>query len=125
MQFRRGESIYQQISEYIYAQVLKGEWTAESRVPSVRELAVELEVNPNTVLRSYNILQEEGVIYNRRGIGYFVAQEGREAARRGKLEELYEEELPELFDRLELLGVTAAELAEAYTSHQKKAEEKQ
>ena len=119
MQFERGASIYMQISEYVYSQVLSGAWEPDERIPSVRELAVELEVNPNTVLRSYNMLQDEGVIYNRRGIGYFVAEDGMNAAREKKLQQLRERELPELFERLRLVGFTAGELAEAYKGYLK------
>jgi DNA-binding transcriptional regulator YhcF (GntR family) len=123
MQFERGASIYVQISEYVYSRVLSGAWEPEERIPSVRELAVELEVNPNTVLRSYNILQEEGVIYNRRGIGYFVAEDGMRAAKEKKLQQLRERELPELFERLRLVGFTARELAEAYEEYLKERKE--
>lgn len=122
MQFERGASIYIQISEYVYSQVLSGAWEPEERIPSVRELAVELEVNPNTVLRSYNMLQEEGVIYNKRGIGYFVADDGVGAAKEKKLQQLRERELPELFERLRLLGFTPEALAEAYQSYVKEEE---
>jgi DNA-binding transcriptional regulator YhcF (GntR family) len=114
MQFERATSIYQQISEYVYSQVLSGQWRPEERVPSVRELAVELEVNPNTVLRSYNVLQEEGVIYNKRGIGYFVAENGVQAARARKLDQLRQRDLPELFERLRLVGFTKEELVRSY-----------
>ena len=123
MQFERGASIYVQISEYVYSQVLKGAWQPGRRIPSVRELAVELEVNPNTVLRSYAMLQEEGVIQNRRGIGYFVAEAGREAARVTKRAQVEEHDLPELFERLELLGVTPRELAERYDAYLKRDKE--
>ncbi|MFP4302534.1 MAG: GntR family transcriptional regulator [Spirochaetaceae bacterium] len=114
MQFERATSIYQQITEYVYFQVLRGKWRPKERIPSVRELAVELEVNPNTVLRSYNVLQEEGVIYNRRGIGYFVAEDGVDAAREKKLDQLRQRELPDLFRRLRLVGFTKEELVRSY-----------
>lgn len=124
MQFERGGSIYLQISEYVYSQVLSGTWKPEARIPSVRELAVELEVNPNTVLRSYNVLQEEGVIYNKRGIGYFVAEHGVEAAKEKKLSQLRQRDLPELFERLRLVRFTPAALLEAYKAFLKQREEK-
>jgi GntR family transcriptional regulator len=124
VQFERGRSIYQQISEYVYSQVLGGRWRPGERIPSVRELAVELEVNPNTVLRSYNVLQDEGVIHNRRGIGYSVTEHGAEAARDKKLRRLRRRDLPELFERLRLVGFTTEDLAEAYEAFLIKKEEK-
>ena len=78
MEFKDGKAIYMQISDYISESILKGEWKEGDRIPSVREFAIEIEVNPNTVMRAYSYLQDEGVIYNKRGIGYFVGEESME-----------------------------------------------
>jgi DNA-binding transcriptional regulator YhcF (GntR family) len=73
MQFRETVSIYLQIADYICERILLREWKVDERIPSVRELAMQLEVNPNTVMRTYEFLQQQNIIYNQRGIGYFVA----------------------------------------------------
>ena len=75
MNYNTNQSIFIQIAERICDRVLSGNYKADSRIPSVRELAVEMEVNPNTVMRSFERLQANEIIYNKRGIGYFVASD--------------------------------------------------
>lgn len=77
MNYNTNQSIFIQIAERICDRVLSGNYKADSRIPSVRELAVEMEVNPNTVMRSFERLQANDIIYNKRGIGYFVASDAR------------------------------------------------
>ena len=64
------------------------------RIASVREFAVEIEVNPNTVMRAYSYLQDEGIIYNKRGIGYFVGEESMEKVMSLKKNDFIKKELP-------------------------------
>src|SRR5690606_39542667 len=75
MNFSGNKAIYLQIAEHAFEQILLGRWSADEKIPSVRELAVQLEVNPNTVMRTYDFLQQMEVIYNKRGIGFFVADD--------------------------------------------------
>ena len=72
MEFSENKPIFVQIADRVHEGILRGSWTDEERIPSIREMAVETEVNPNTVTRTYSLLQEQGVVYNRRGIGYFI-----------------------------------------------------
>ncbi|HKM07759.1 MAG TPA: GntR family transcriptional regulator, partial [Sphaerochaeta sp.] len=74
MQFNNRSPIYMQIAQYIYDLILNASWVEEERIPSVRDMAMQLEVNPNTVIRTYSMLQEEGILENQRGIGYFTAK---------------------------------------------------
>ena len=69
MEFNQPKGIYQQIADQVRDRIAGGEWPAGDRIPSVREMAVNLGVNPNTVTRSYQTLQDKGIIENRRGIG--------------------------------------------------------
>lgn len=78
MNYNTNQSIFIQIAERICDRVLSGNYKADSRIPSVRELAVEMEVNPNTVMRSFERLQANDIIYNKRGIGYFVASDAEQ-----------------------------------------------
>ena len=73
MEFRETQSIYLQIADYVCEKILLKEWPPGERIPSVRELAIQLEVNPNTVMRTYEFLQNESIIFNQRGIGFFAA----------------------------------------------------
>lgn len=110
MRFEESRSIYEQIVDYVYRQVLSGTWPPGERLPSVRELAVSVEVNPNTVQRSYSRLQDRGIIYNQRGIGYFVAEDAVEQAKNEKRREFEETELPRFFQTMVLLGITLEDL---------------
>ena len=74
MEFKEKKSIYVQIADHICENIVKGIWKEGDRIASVREFAVDIEVNPNTVMRAYSYLQDEGIIYNKRGIGYFVGE---------------------------------------------------
>ena len=77
MNFKESKAIYLQIADRICDEVLLGQYREEERIPSVREYAAVVEVNANTVMRSYDYLQSQEVIYNKRGIGYFVASGAR------------------------------------------------
>ncbi len=76
MEFRDNEPIYLQIAAYVGQHILLGKWQADQKIPSVRDLAIELQVNLNTVLRAYEFLESQGVIYIKRGLGNFVAPDG-------------------------------------------------
>src|SRR5215217_4997872 len=110
MQFRESISIYLQIADYICERVLLKEWKAEERIPAVRELAMQLEVNPNTVMRTYEFLQQQNIIYNQRGIGYFVSLEAIKNAMQYRKSEFMEKELPALFRNMYMLGMDVEEL---------------
>ena len=77
MNFKETKGIYLQIADRICDEVLLGIYNEDDRIPSVREYAALVEVNVNTMMRSYEYLQQQGVIYNKRGIGYFVAEGAR------------------------------------------------
>lgn len=114
MQFNSSQSIYLQIADYVCERILLKEWKAEDKVPSVRDLAVQLEVNPNTVMRTYDWLQQSGIIYNQRGIGFFVAPTGWQSALAAKKKEFMEKDLPVVFRNLYLLGMKWEDLKEPY-----------
>jgi len=80
MEFNQNKPIYLQIADGILEKILSSELKEGDRILSVRELGAELGVNPNTVMRSYEKLTLDGIIYNQRGIGYFVADGARSAA---------------------------------------------
>lgn len=115
MNYNTNQSIFIQIADRISDRVLSGDYKADSRIPSVRELAVEMEVNPNTVMRSFERLQANDIIYNKRGIGYFVAPDADRKIREMRHNQFVEEVLPSLFKEMYLLDVGIDELTEAYT----------
>jgi len=111
MQFNNTQAIYLQIADYICEKILLKEWRAEDRVPSVRELAVQLEVNPNTVMRTFEYLQQQEIIYNQRGVGYFVSAAALKNTMALRREAFLERDLPTVFRNLHLLGMSLDELA--------------
>lgn len=116
MYFENTRSIYEQIGDFLVDRILRHEVSADERLPSVRDLAVELGVNPNTVQRSYSHLQDEGLIYNQRGVGYFVAGDAFEralAARRSRFES---QMLPQVFETMDVLRMTPRDLEPAWRS---------
>ena len=110
MQFQRQDAIYRQIANYIMENILRERWKPGDRVPSIRELAMDVEVNPNTVTRTYAWLQERGIIVNQRGLGYFVSKDGLEGTRRLKMAEFAERDIPALSRTMELLGLEVRDL---------------
>lgn len=104
MNFNNDKPIYLQIADAVCMRVLQGELKAEDRIQSVREYGAELGVNPNTMARSYEKLTADGVIYNKRGIGYFISPEAREVILEKQRSEFIEKEVPAIKERMQLLG---------------------
>lgn len=119
MQFRETQSIYLQIADYVCEKILLKEWLQGERIPSVRELAVQLEVNPNTIMRTYEFLQQESIIFNQRGIGFFAANDALEQAARYRRDLFIEKDLPQVFRSLFLLGMDPEELKPLYQQFKK------
>ncbi|GAB3639518.1 GntR family transcriptional regulator [Spirosoma arcticum] len=117
MDFRDKQAIYLQIAEYVSEQVLLGHWGAGDKIPSVRELAAELEVNPNTVMRTYEFLNQQGVIANKRGIGYFPADDATNKIRGFRREQFLENDLPQFFKNLTLLNIDLREIETRYDEY--------
>jgi GntR family transcriptional regulator len=119
MQFRESRAIYLQIADYICERILLKQWNAAERIPAVRELAVQLEVNPNTVMRTFEFLQGQNIIYNQRGIGYFVGGDAIKNATEYRKTEFVEKELPNIFRNIYLLGMDVDELKPRYEKFKK------
>lgn len=116
MEFKDKQSIYLQIADYICEQILLGKWPPGERIPSVRDLASQLEVNPNTVIRTYDFLQNKEIIFNKRGIGYSVDDKAGERILAYRKERFLDTELPEFFKTLYLLNVSIVEIQSRYES---------
>lgn len=110
MEFDNNKPIYIQIADNISDRILSGELKQGSRIPSVREWGAGIGVNPNTVARSYELLSNRGVIYNQRGIGFFVADDAQETIKSAERKKFIEKEFPAFRTRAEFLGVNLKEL---------------
>ena len=119
MEFRDTQAIYLQIADYISEQILLDRLKEDDRIQSVREMGVALQVNPNTVMRTYDYLQGMEIIYNKRGIGYFVAQHAKTKIVAHRKETFLKHDLPVVFKNMQLLGMTFEELEKEYLKYEK------
>ncbi|MCH7535077.1 MAG: GntR family transcriptional regulator [Bacteroidetes bacterium] len=105
MEFKEQRAIYLQIADYMCDTILMRKWKGGERIPSVRELAVSMEVNPNTAMRTYTYLQEKEIIFNKRGIGYFVAVDGYSKTLELKKTTFIKKEMPAFIKSMKLLEI--------------------
>ncbi len=120
MKFTNDKAIFLQIAEHFFDSILAGKWEEEERIPSVREMATFMEVNPNTVVRTYAYLQEKDVVFNKRGLGYFVSPSAKAKIKGIKRDQLINHELPKLFNAMRLLDIGIDELSEHFKRFQSK-----
>jgi GntR family transcriptional regulator len=126
MDFNDKHIIYLQIAEYAMDQILLENWKREEKIPSVRDLATLIQVNPNTVMRAYEHLQQKEIIVNKRGIGHFVAPDAFDRIRRIRRAGFLNNDLPELFRKMAMLGIGLSEIENQFRNYAnpKKNEEK-
>lgn len=114
MEFNNNKAIYLQIAEFICEGILLEKWKKEEKIPSVREMAVELEVNPNTVMRTYDLLQNKNIIANKRGVGFFLADDAVTQVKSYRKAIFMDEELPHIFRNMYLLNIGFEDLNSRY-----------
>lgn len=114
MIYHNERAIFVRIAERICDDILSGKYAEESRVPSVRELAAEYEVNTNTALRAFDILQRDGILAQQRGIGMLVERGARRRIRAARRKAFLEQDMPDFFRRLRLLGMNIDDVVKAW-----------
>lgn len=110
MEFKNSKGIFLQIVDNISEKVIEGKYPPGAKIPSVRDLALEIGVNPNTVMRTYSELQTRGIIENKRGVGYFVSDKAVKIIRQWKRKEFFEMDLPLIVRQTKMLDITLEEL---------------
>ena len=115
MEFKTNKPIYQQIVDFCFSKIL----TREERVVSVRELSTQLAVNSRTVLKAYEYLQAEGIIYPERGMGFYLSKDAVKKVMRIQKKEFFENQLADMFRSMELLGISIEEITERYNKLKK------
>ena len=110
MNFSSDKPIYIQMSDRLCDDILAGTYQADDRIPSVREYAVMLEVNTNTAMKAYDQLAREGIIYNKRGVGYFVSHDARKQILQSRRKIFMQQVLPDVFRQMRLLGIDIKEI---------------
>ena len=119
MEFNDNQAIYMQIADFMCEHILQKKWLEGEKIPSIRDIAVKVEVNPNTALRTFNYLQDQGIIYNKRGIGYFIAEQGYTKTLELKKEHFIKEELPKMFRLLDLVDLSFEDIKQYYQTYRK------
>lgn len=112
--------IYVRLADQICDRILLEEYRPLERIPSVREYAVTQQVNPATAARAFEILERQGVIFNKRGLGFFVTENAADTIRKIRLETLLGEESELFFSRLAVLEVTPEQLKDMYEEYLQK-----
>lgn len=110
MEFREGKTIFIQIRDKLVDQILTGKLKPGDKIPSVRELAEDLEVNRNTVMRSYALMESEGIVDNKRGIGFFVSDRAKEMLVNVEKSDFLKLELPKLVHQAKVLKLQSSDL---------------
>jgi GntR family transcriptional regulator len=116
MEFKNTKGIYLQIADNISEKVLMGTYNPGGKIPSVRDLANEMGVNPNTVMRTYNELQTRKIIDNKRGLGFYVNDDAAAIIMEWKKREFFEHELPLIVRQTKVLNISFEELKPYFVS---------
>ncbi|MEA4840127.1 MAG: GntR family transcriptional regulator [Bacteroidales bacterium] len=117
MDFNENKAIYLQIADILCEQILDGEWPPQEKIPSVREMGMTLQVNPNTVLRTYDFLQQKNIIFNKRGLGYFVEKDAVKKILEIRRDNFLKNTLPNFFKTISLLRILPEEIMEKYQEY--------
>lgn len=112
MKFDEHKPIYLQISDTICEKILNNEYPEDERIPSIRELGGSLGVNPNTVMRSYEYLKSMDIIYDKRGVGFFTAQNAKKEIKKMYKKEFINNEIPEIIKKMKLLDIEVEEIVD-------------
>ena len=118
--FTNDKPIFQQMADRLSDEILASVYQDDDRIPSVREYAVTLEVNTNTAVKAYEQLARENIIYNKRGMGYYITPGAREQILKERRRAFLEQQLPELFRQMRLLGLGLKEIETAWAEDEKK-----
>ncbi|MFS4432168.1 GntR family transcriptional regulator [Chryseobacterium sp. S90] len=114
MQFRDQIPIYLQIADIVCEKILLNQWLPGQRIPSIRDFAAQLIVNPNTIVRTYEFLEQKGVIINQRGVGFSITQDGYNRVLAYKKENFVENDLPHFFKQMCLFNLNLKDLEKSF-----------
>ena len=120
MNFNETKPIYLQIVDYLLEQIINNRFKPGDRVPSVRSLATDAQVTPNTINRAYQILFDKGIIYQKRGLGYFLDEQAPHKAKEIKKQQFISEILPLVFKEMQILNISFEELEKLFKQYQNK-----
>ena len=119
MQFNNDKPIYLQLADRLSDDIVDGKYNDDDRVPSVREFGMCVEVNTNTAMKADDMLSRDNVIYNRRGLGYFVTPGAREKIMESRRNEFMTSVLPDIFRQMRMLGIGIEEFTKKWSESSK------
>lgn len=114
MDFNSNKPIYRQIIDFCFNLILTGQWKPGERIPSVRELSVELAVNSRTVMNAFESLEADNIIYSRRGLGFFLSDDAFSLVAEARRKEFFETTVAGMFHDMKLLNISIDEVVEEY-----------
>ena len=117
MTFTNDKAIYLQMADRLCDEILAGTYKDDDRIPSVREYAVMLEVNTNTAVKTYEELARANIIYNKRGLGYFVTKGAKKQILEARKKEFMEQKMPEIFRQMKLLGINKEDICNLFDQY--------
>lgn len=120
MIFICNKTIYEQVYDHFCEDIIKGTYKVDDRIPSIREFAVMLQVNPNTVVKAFKLLSFKKIIYKRRGLGYFVSSAACEQIITVRLKTFLIHSLPSIFREMNLLGITMEDFEREWLKYNNK-----
>lgn len=120
MNFTPDKPIYKQIIDFSFGKILTGTWIAGERVPSVRELSIELSVNTHTVLKAYEFLQSEGIIVAKRGMGFYLSTDALDHVNQVRRNDFFDTTLRDLFAEMALLDISIDEVVDKFNDYKSK-----
>jgi GntR family transcriptional regulator len=120
VEFKKPHSIFQQIADHVCNEILVGGFKEGEKIPSVRQMASELQVNPNTTMRAYAFLQEQDVLVNKRGVGFFVADDARVKITARNRRAFLREDLPLVFDSMIRLNIDISDIEEHFEQYKER-----
>lgn len=106
MEFSADKPIFRQVADFCTSRILEGQWAPEARIPSTKELAIQLAVNNRTVMKAYDDLAAAGVIYQRRGLGYYVAENATSLLRDILRQQFIDHTVPDIIAQMRTAGIT-------------------
>lgn len=118
--WRDDQPIYRQLHERILGLILKGSIKEGEPIPSVRQVAADYQINHLTVAKAYQELVDTGLVEKRRGLGMFVLPGARQKAIASEREKFVQQELPQIVQRAQQLGMKEAELVEKISQMMKR-----
>ena len=121
MNFKPNYAIYLQVADFVCEKVLTEVWRDGEKLPAVKDLAVLTSVNPNTVIKALTWLQDNGIIATQRGVGHFLVEGAAAKTLALKRRQFIEEDLPDVFASMQLLGLGLDDLEVLHQKYRKQA----